>query len=605
MSNIIHLLPDSVANQIAAGEVIQRPSSVVKEMAENAVDAGSTSISVNLKDAGKTLIQVIDNGCGMSAEDAELAFQRHATSKITGTNDLFAIRTLGFRGEALASVAAVAEVTLKTRRQEDELGTRIMVRGSEFVGRESVATSNGSNFLVKNLFYNVPARRRFLKSNSTELRHIIIEFNKIALAHPRVAFSLIHNNSEIHNLPASKFKQRIINLFGKDINRHLITLHTETNIVRITGYVAKPEYAKRKSGEQFFFVNNRYVRHPYLHKAVMEVFRDILQPEYLPSYFIQLEMEPEAIDINIHPAKTEVKFEDEKSIFKILMATIRESLGKFNIVPTIDFDREGVIDIPVLTKNTEPKQPDINLESGYNPFSGESDRKQDTPPADYRLRKDRPGDWETLYSGEGEPLGPGQQTLDHKNDEIRKKVFQLKNKYILTPVKSGLMIIDQKRAHERILFESFSSRNTKKTGTSQKNLYPQTVKINAREHSLLNEIIDDLCAIGFDIREFGKHSVIINGYPSGFAQKDPAAFFDELLNEYSQDEMDIKEKISEKVCRSAARASSIAYGKALSEQEMGEIIDNLFACETPNYSPSGKPVFTIMDIRELDKRLKV
>ncbi len=375
MSGIIHLLTEAVANQIAAGEVIQRPASVVKELVENAVDSGADSITVNIRDAGKTLVQVIDNGCGMSGTDARLCWERHATSKITSANDLFAIRTKGFRGEALASIAAIAEVSLKTKRREDELGTHIRIGASEVRTNEAVACPDGSNFMVRNLFFNVPARRKFLKSNSTELRHIITEFNHVAMAHPGIEFSLIHNNSQIFNLPAGNLRQRIVNIFGKSVNPGLIPVNSETTLVNIGGFIGKPEFARKTYGEQYFFVNNRYIRHPYFHRAVVKAYEQILPPDAIPGYFIYFEIDASRIDINIHPTKTEVKFEDEQAIWQILLAVVRESIGKYNLSPSLDFRTEGVVDIPVLRHDTEIRIPEVGINPHFNPFDADDQER--------------------------------------------------------------------------------------------------------------------------------------------------------------------------------------------------------------------------------------
>ncbi|MCK4751395.1 MAG: DNA mismatch repair endonuclease MutL, partial [Bacteroidales bacterium] len=426
MSDIIHVLSDAVANQIAAGEVIQRPASVVKELMENAVDAGATSIRVLVKDSGKTQIQVVDNGSGMSGSDARICFERHATSKITDAADLFAIQTRGFRGEALASIAAVSEVTLKTRRAEEELGTEVRIRGSELESREPVQTPPGTNFQVRNLFFNIPARRKFLKSDHTELRHIINEFNHIALTQHDIECTLLHNQTEILKLPPANLRQRIIGVFGKAVNSYLIPLESETSLIRIGGFIGKPEHARKTYGEQFFFVNNRYIRHPYFHKAVMNGYEQILAPEHIPSYFIFFETDPAKIDVNIHPSKTEVKFEDERAIWQILLASVREAIGRNNLSPSLDFSKEGVIDIPVLKKDTEVRIPGIETNPGYNPFEGEKSHsleKRSIPYEDNRFEG-----WERLF----EPV-PGSGIPNNK-------YLQIKNKYILSPVKSGLMV---------------------------------------------------------------------------------------------------------------------------------------------------------------------
>ena len=532
MSDIIKLLPDSVANQIAAGEVIQRPASVVKELIENAIDAGASAINVNIKDAGRTLIQVIDNGCGMSPSDARLAFERHATSKISDASDLFAIRTLGFRGEALASIAAVSEAGLKTRRIEDELGMEILIHGAELKSQEPVSCPPGSNFTIRNLFYNVPARRRFLKADTTEFRHIVNEFYRVALTQPGLSFSLTHNQQEIHSLPPAQVKQRIVNVFGRHLVQVLLPLQTETSIIRIHGYLGKPEAARKRFSEQFFFINQRYMRHPYFHKAVMEAFEQVLPPDTVPSYFLYMEADPASIDINIHPTKTEVKFENERSIYQILHATIRETLGKHSMVPSLDFSREGDIDIPVLRKDTEIKIPKERFDPDYNPFKMEDGNKsyrshdQIVNQANYRQ-------WEGLF----EDIGKAEKQIREALAEIPEQaanrdgssLYQFKKKYLLLSVKSGLMVVDQQRAHERILYDRYLLAARQDKPAAQQELFPRQVELNAADHALLMEIFNDICRLGFNIRELGGHTVEISGVPAELSDTDPVAWLDHVL----------------------------------------------------------------------------
>lgn len=604
MPDIIHLLPDSVANQIAAGEVIQRPASVVKELVENAIDSGSTEIKIIVKNAGKTLIQVIDNGCGMSETDGRLAFERHATSKILEAKDLYAIKTMGFRGEALASIAAIAQVELKTKRIEDELGTLILINGSEVEKQESISCPDGSNFTIKNLFYNVPARRKFLKTNSTELKHIIFEFQRVALSHSSISFSLYQNETEIYNLPASGLRQRLMGVFGKGINQNLIPLNVETSLVKITGYIGKPEFARKTFGEQFFFVNNRYIKHPYLHKAVMKAYDQILPPETIPSYFVYFTSDPETIDINIHPTKSEVKFEDERSIWQFLLAATKEALGKFNIVPSIDFENEGIIDIPVSTGDMEIKPPTIRINPDYDPFAGEKTRYQKKIRIS-RMDKENLQNWEKLYSGFEKGNETPEQFLFQKapgieDETISQNFVQLKNKYILCTVKSGLMVIDQKRAHERILYEKYLSSLENNLGVAQKDLFPQTVELSASDYTTLIEILDELSRLGFDIKDIGHHSIIINGYPANSGNSNPQEMIEILLEEYKASERNIQAGVKERIAKSLAVAAAIHHGKNLTKEEMREIIDSLFACKIPNYSPSGKPVVSILNFSEIE-----
>lgn len=598
MPDIIKLLPDSVANQIAAGEVIQRPASVVKELMENSVDSGAGSITVIIKDSGKTVIQVIDDGLGMSETDARLAFERHATSKISSANDLFAIRTKGFRGEALASIAAVSMVELKTRKKEDESGTMVIINGSRVEKQEPCSCQAGSNFSVKNLFYNIPARRKFLKSDNTEMRHIITEFQKIAVPHCEIRFSLIHNDNEIYNLGQGNFRQRIVGVFGKQINNDLITLDTETTLIKIKGFIGKPENARRTYGEQFFFVNDRFMKHPYFHKAVVEAYQNILPPEAIPSYFILLEIDPSSIDINIHPTKTEIKFEDERSIWQILMASVKEALGRFNIVPSLDFDNEGFIDIPVSSsfKNV-PESPEITIDPRYNPFAGEEKDSNHSNLVE-RFEKGNHNGWEKLFASLGgeAPESSGFQT--------ERKFFQIKNKYIICPVKSGLMIIDQKRAHERILYERYLDNLKSNRSISQTELFPVKFELNPADVLILKEIEKEVRMLGFNFKISADNLVSIYGRPSEIGNSDPLVMLEILLEEYKKTQSDPSKGEKEKVASAMAGAAAINYGRVLLKNEMEDLFDALFACNAPNYSPKGKSVISILTLDDIDKRLR-
>lgn len=593
MADIINLLSDAVANQIAAGEVIQRPASVVKELMENAVDAGASSINVQVKDAGKTLIQIIDDGKGMTAGDAVRSFERHATSKIKSAEDLFSIQTKGFRGEALASIAAVSEVNMKTRMQGDELGTQVRISGSKTELVEPVQTQVGTSFQVRNLFFNIPARRKFLKSDHTELRHIINEFNRLALTHTDIRFTLIHNNTEILQLSPGNLRQRIIGIFGKASNAYLLPIETETSIIKISGFIGKPEHARKTYGEQFFFVNNRYIRHPYFHKAVMNGYDQILAPDHLPSYFIFLETDPSNIDVNIHPSKTEVKFEDERSIWHILLSAVKESIGRNNLSPSLDFSIEGVIDIPVLTSTTEIKTPSIDTNPAYNPFEGEDSYKRKKHLKPYQ--DGRFEGWEQMF----DPDASAAPTMG--------KRIQIRNKYILSPVKSGLMIIDQRRAHERIIYEKMMQSMENHQPLAQQSLFPETVKLNTGDYQVCLDMMEDLEHWGFDIRDFGKQSVVIHGMPSevNVSGKGAVETLEMMIEQFKSLKGELNMEISEKIARSTARSSAISYGKQLSDQEMQELTDQLFACENPNYTPSGKLIVRIMDVDELDNQFKV
>jgi len=602
MSDVIKLLPDSVANQIAAGEVIQRPASVVKELIENSVDAGGKFIKVIIKDSGKTLIQVIDDGSGMSETDARLSFERHATSKITSAHDLFAIKTKGFRGEALASIAAVAMVELKTRKEDSETGILVVVSGSKVETQEPCSCPVGSSFSVKNLFFNIPARRKFLKSDNTEIRHIVNEFQKIVLAHPDIRFSLHHNDTEIYNLAASNLRQRIIGVFGKQINQDLITLETDTSLINIKGFIGKPENAHRTYGEQFFFVNNRFMKHPYFHKAVVEAYQNILPAEAIPSYFIFMEADPASIDINIHPTKTEIKFEDERAIWQILMASVREALGRFNIVPSLDFENEALIDIPVMrASNSLPAQPRIDINPQFNPFERE-EKNQDRSAYIDRFEKENTANWEKLYTAlERENDNPEQF---EKIQESQRKFFQIKNKYIVCPVKSGLMMIDQKRAHERVLYERFLECLSTNRAISQSDMFPVTAELNPSDYILLSEIEGELNLLGFSFQHQGNNKITIKGRPADSDSSDPVLMLEILLEDYKNTQADPTTSAKEKVAGGMAEATAIQYGKVLSQGEMEDLFDTLFACQAPNYSPKGKPVISIFTLEELDKRFK-
>ena len=614
MSDIIQLLPDAVANQIAAGEVIQRPASVVKELVENALDAGATEITVNIKDAGKTLIQISDNGCGMSPTDARMAFERHATSKIRSANDLFCIRTMGFRGEALASIAAIADVELRTKRAEDELGTFIHIVGSELKTQEPAGVNNGTNFMIKNLFFNVPARRKFLKANTTELKHIIWEIQRIAMPNPEIKISIFHNGIALYELPKSNYRKRIVDIFGKNSNHSLVNVNEETSIVNIHGFIGQPKYARKTMGEQFFFVNGRYMRHPYFHKAIVKAYEQLLPPDTFPSYFLFLELDAAAIDINVHPTKTEIKFENERDIWPIIHAAVRESLGKHNVVPSIDFDQSGSIDIPVPKKSGgEIRFPDIQINPEYNPFDTEkqSSGGSYSPPSSSREKKNLEN-WEDLYQGAQLNITPEKNDLQNYNHNTDlyahspeqfsgKKVLQLKQHYILTPVKSGLMVIDQKRAHERILYEKFMEVLKSDSVASQQQLFPQTIELNPADSALLKTILEDLLSLGFDIREFGKDTFIINGTPGVLDVNSPELIVEKLLEEYKNSPVDARAKAKEQIAISLAKASALDYGTDLKQQEVDHLIDNLFACATPNFSPDGKKVLTIIPTEDIEK----
>lgn len=618
MSDIIHLLPDSVANQIAAGEVIQRPASVIKELVENAIDAEAQEIHVLVTDAGKTCIQVIDDGKGMSETDARLSFERHATSKIREAADLFALRTMGFRGEALASIAAVAEVELKTRSANEELGTRLLIAGSRVESQEAVTCPKGCNFSVKNLFFNVPARRKFLKANSTELSNILSEFERIALVHPEVAFYLYSNDTELFNLPAMPLRQRIMAVFGKKLNQQLLSVEVNTTMLNVSGFVAKPETARKKGAHQYFFVNGRYMRHPYFHKAIMEAYEQLIPVGEQVSYFIYLEVDPGNIDVNIHPTKTEIKFENEQAIWQILSAAVKETLGRFNAVPTIDFDTEDMPDIPAFEQIRSVEPPKVHYNTDFNPFKTSS--SSNGGGGDYSRSK---VEWEGLYSGmekasklnsplEEEPPVNVHWTLPESASSVAKEErevymdkgarhLQFKGRFVLTSVKSGLMLIDQHRAHIRVLFDRYIHQIRQKQGVSQGVLFPEIVQLPASEAAVLESILDDLVAVGFDLSPLGGGSYAINGIPSGIEGLNPVDLIRNMVHTAMEKGNDVKEEIHKLLALTLARAAAIVYGQVLSNEEMSGLVDKLFACPSPNYTPDGRTVLATIKEEDIEK----
>lgn len=609
MSDIIQLLPDSVANQIAAGEVIQRPASVVKELVENALDAGATAIHVIVTDAGRTCLQVIDNGCGMSPTDARLSFERHATSKIREASDLFDLHTMGFRGEALASIAAVAQVELRTRTANEELGTLLSINGSKFAGQEPVSCPVGSNFKVENLFYNVPARRKFLKSNSTELNNILAAFERIVLVNPDVSFTLHSNGAELMNLPATGIRQRIVDVFGKKINQDLLPVSVETTLCRISGFVGKPEAAKKKGAYQFFFVNNRYMRHPYFSKAVMFPYERLIpQGEQVP-YFIYFDINPSDIDVNIHPTKTEIKFENEQAIWQILSAAVKEAIGKFNEVPSIDFDVFGKPDIPVYNPYDGSKvDPSVRTNPQYNPFNTPSKPKKDI------------SQWQQLYDGiETDKTTPTQPSLfgqkEDNSTDVRQNPnnsldeekapthYQYKERYIVTAVKSGLMIIDQHRAHLRVLYEEYLEKMQHHRWETQKVLFPELLQLSQAEAMAIENISDELSDMGFSVSPLGGGTFSINGIPAGIEGVDTGALLRNVIQTTIQMTSTAKSEINSTLALTMARNTAIHAGQALSNVEMENLVNRLFACSNVNMTPDGKNILTIVKQTEIEQML--
>ena len=602
MSDIIQLLPDSVANQIAAGEVIQRPASVIKELVENAVDAGAKSIQVLITDAGRTAMQVIDDGKGMSETDARLSFERHATSKIKNASDLFALRTMGFRGEALASIAAVAQIELKTRQPMEEVGTHLSISGSRFMGQEPCSCPVGSNFLVENLFYNVPARRKFLKSNSTELTNIVVAFERIALVYPDIAFALYSNGTEMLNLKAGGLRQRIADVFGKKMDQDLIPVEVETTMCKIKGFVGKPEASRKKGAQQFFFVNGRYMKHPYFNKAVMASFERLVPVGEQVPYFIYFTVNPEDIDVNIHPTKTEIKFENEQAIWQILAAAVKESIGVFNDVPSIDFDVQGQPDIPVFDHASKSAvAPKVEYNPHYNPF------KESTP-----IPMSKPvQNWEELYvqlqpeaaQSEGDIFSSSMVTNDNIIEEKSPVHYQYKGKYIMTAVKSGLMIIDQYRAHVRILYEKYLRQLEQKKGDPQKVLFPEVIQLAADEAVVLETVINEMGDMGFELNTLGGNSFAVNAIPSGLEGINVERLIHDMLASAKEKGAGVKETVNHKLALSLARHAAVPQGQVLSNQEMESIVNELFACENVNYTPDGKNVLCILKQQEIEHLL--
>jgi len=603
MADVIKLLPDSIANQIAAGEVVQRPSSIVKELVENSIDAGANSITIIANDGGKTLIQVIDDGCGMSPTDARLAFERHATSKISTVEDLFKIKTMGFRGEALASIAAVSQVTLRTRQREDEVGTEIIIEGSKLVNQTVVNCPVGSNFIVKNIFFNVPARRKFLKSHTTELKHIVDEFSRVAIPFSEIEFKLIHNEVLLFSLPPSNVKQRIVHIFGNQMNSNLLPVNCETNIIKIKGYIGKPENAKKSYGEQFFFVNKRFIKHNYLHKAILSAYENLLTADKIPSYFLFFEVDPGTIDVNIHPTKTEIKFEDEQSIFQILKAAIKETLGKTNIFPAIDFDIDRSIEIPyIIDKKPESKtSADIFKKNTSNDIL-DNVNFDEINKNDIIIHKNDDENlkyWEKLFDGIEKIPFTQQEFSDITVPKF--DFLQIRNKYILTPIKSGLMIVNIKRAYERILYEKLLHSLAHNNIVIQQLTFPEVMDFNEREFLIFSEIYNDLIEIGFDITIIGKNSISINGYPADIDNMNIKEMISYLIDYYENTKEKISRNIKEKFLRAIAFKASLGYNKKLLNVEMQQIIDQLFACEEPNYTPNGKKIVSVISLEEIDK----
>lgn len=631
MSDIIHLLPDSVANQIAAGEVVQRPSSVIKELVENSIDAGATQVQVIVEDAGKSLVQVIDNGKGMSETDARLAFERHATSKISEAKDLFALRTMGFRGEALASIAAVAQVELRTRAADKDLGVSIIIEGSRVVDQQPVNCPVGANFAVKNLFFNIPARRKFLKSNQTELSNILTEFERIALAHPETSFSLHSGGAAMMNLSAGNFKQRILGVFGKRLEAKLIPVEVKTTLINISGFVGVPSASRRKNAQQFFFVNGRYMRHPYFAKAVQTAYERLIPDGEQVPFFLNLEVAPEKIDVNIHPTKTEIKFEDETPIWQILLAAVREALGKHGVVPSLEFNTEGRPDIPVFTPGgNDVPAPQIEVNPDYNPFAtspsylsgkgggagGSSYTYNNKPAVDRHWQnayaaafpqknENDFGDLPDLPADQDAPAAQMFQSLPSEEQGEMKKsetdYFQFRGQYIITPVKSGLMLIDQHRAHVRILYDRFMARFADKPSVTQRLLFPQRLTLPPSEAVAFEKMMQDLQSVGFEVSSLGGGDFSVLGTPAGTEGLDASELLQDILQETLDGKSDAADGIRHRIALTLARRAAMPVGEYLSGAEMSALVDQLFSTGTPNFTPDGQTVLVILAVENIEK----
>ena len=618
MADIIQLLPDAIANQIAAGEVIQRPASVVKELLENSIDAGSTNIKLIIKDSGKSLIQIIDNGCGMSETDARMSFERHATSKIREAKDLFAIKTMGFRGEAMASIAAIAHVEMRTRRHADELGIRIVVEGSEVKTQEACQCAGGTSTSVKNLFYNVPARRNFLKSNTVEMRHILDEFQRVVVANPDIFFTLHHNNTEVFHLPDGKLRQRVVGVFGNSWNKKLVPVDEETDILKIRGFVGKPEFAKKTRGEQLLFVNNRFIKSAYLNHAIMNAYEELLPKGTYPIYTIFIDIDPSNIDINVHPTKQEIKFDDERLVYNYLKVAIRHALGQYSITPTLDFDQDPNFSKYVPTNKTHYQEQETKPSSGNSNYN---DFPKPNPPSP--LESSNLQNWEKLYDGL-ESFDQPQDQSEGADESVtiesqwstnpvseeatsgfaneQKRPYQVHCTYIVSQIKSGFILVDQQAAHERILYERYLSLLKDQQPLTQKQLFPKTITVSQIDAQVLLKIIPEINLLGFDIQEFGNDSFVIHGIPADLPPgRDEQKIIETLLEQFKNN-MELKLDSHENIARSMARSASIKRGQTLTKQEMQELIDKLFACAVPYKSPTGHNCFITFDLEDLEKR---
>ena len=602
MLDVIKLLPDSVANQIAAGEVIQRPASAVKELMENSLDAGATQIDLTVKDAGKALIMVTDNGCGMSETDARLCFERHATSKISKAEDLFAIRTMGFRGEALASIAAIAQVELKTRRKEDEVGVKIINEGSVVKEQTLAPMPVGTTFSIKNLFFNVPARRNFLKSPAAEMRHIVEEFTRVTLMNPEVGFTLTSDGKELYHLYPGNLKQRIMGLFGNNYEGKLLAVHQDTDRVSIHGYIVKAEFARKTRGEQYFFVNKRYIKHPFLHHAIENAFMEMIPKDSFPGYFLNIEVDPADIDVNIHPTKTEVNFLDVKLVYAILHAAVRKAIGQNNLSPTIDFDEPSNLgfDFGEVVKSSNPiVQPEVSINTSYNPFR------------QHQAANKPSGEWRLLYGDRTDQKGeevPSEMPSDIpseavQNTEQKSHYLQLNKSYIVTTVKSGLLVVDQHLAHYRILFEKFLKEMETDNGHSQQELFPQPFTLNANDASLMRELMPELERVGFVMEQVNPTTFMVNGTPTDLSGSNPIALLEKMLDNYKINRTDLQLERKLGIAKTMASQLSVKSNTSLTESEMQNIVDQLFGCSVAEVAPDGKKIYILLTMEELTQKM--
>lgn len=612
MPDIIQLLPEVVANQIAAGEVIQRPASALKELMENAVDAGSTTVKVYIREAGKSLIQVVDNGIGMSETDARMSFERYATSKLRKAEDLYSISTMGFRGEALASIAAIAHVELKTKKANNETGVQLVIEGGELISSQAFACNTGTSIAVKNLFYNVPARRNFLKSNASEMRSVMEEFQRVALVNFEREFTLHHNETEVFHLKPGNFRQRITGVFGSGYNERLVPVEEETTLINIKGFIGKPEFAKKIRGEQYFFVNKRFIKDPYLHHAVTNAFEDLLPQGAFAAYFLMLEIDPAKIDINVHPTKTEIKFEDDKAVYAILRASVKRSLGKYSVAPTLDFNQETTFNLPLSKLSEIPVPPQIKVNVGFNPFKTSSEIKfpstlQQSQPSWQNKTKD----WSVLYQGleEVKFVDPIQNQTrltvpeDNTNDWIKSaNCFQLAGKYIAMPYEDKLLLVNQQAAHERILYEKNIFALQNQPVSTQQLIFPKTIEFNTQIYSLILEIKNELTALGFDINEFGKNTFVVHGIPPLTDAEEIKQMLETMAEQFLFHKDNMKLGKLENIAQAAAIRMALKQGKVLFEQEMKKLITDLFTCNQPAKSPSGKQIFCYLYLNEIDKK---